>query len=51
MPRIPDAPRGEVVVYESPDGQVRVDVQFEQERVWFTIDQMAELFGRHRTAI
>ena len=46
-----DAPRGEVAVYLSPDGEVRVDVRLEQDTVWLTIGQMAELFGRDRTVI
>ena len=37
------APGGEVVVYEAPDGEVRVDVRLEQEMVWLTQRQMAEV--------
>ena len=44
-------PGGEVVVYETPDGNVRVDVKLEQETVWLTQGQMAELFGRDRSVI
>ena len=36
---------GEVVVYEAPDGEVRVDVRLDQETVWLTQRQMAEVFG------
>jgi len=39
-----DAPRGKVLVYESPDGQARVDVRLERETVWLTQRQMADLF-------
>lgn len=39
-----DLPGGEVVVYETPDGEVRVDVRLERETVWLTQRQMAELF-------
>lgn len=35
---------GEVIVYEIPDGSVQVDVRLEQETVWLTQRQMAELF-------
>ncbi len=42
---------GEVVVYQAPDGQVRVDVRLERETVWLTQQQMAELFGRERSVI
>ena len=38
------APGGEVAVYESGDGEVRVDVRFDRETVWLTQRQMAEVF-------
>ena len=41
---LPAAPRGEVIVFESPDGEGRVDVRFEDESVWLTQLQMAEVF-------
>ena len=40
-----------VVVYETPDGEMHVDVRLEQETVWLTQRQMAELFGRDRSVI
>jgi len=42
---------GEVVLYEAPDGEVRLDVRLEQDTVWLTQAQMAELFGRERSVI
>ena len=33
-----------VVVYETPDGEMRVDVRLDQETVWLTQRQMSELF-------
>lgn len=42
---------GEVVVYEASDGQIRVDVRLDQDTVWLTQAQMAELFGRERSVI
>jgi len=44
-------PGGEVVLYQAPDGQVRVDVRLERETVWLTQQQMAELFGRERSVV
>ena len=35
----------EIVIYQSEDGQVKVDVLFENETVWLTMDQMSLLFG------
>jgi prophage maintenance system killer protein len=43
--------RGEVIVYKSPDGQVRVDVRMERETVWLTQRQMAILFGKDADTI
>ncbi len=34
----------DVILYVSPDGEVRLDVRLEQETVWLTQRQMAELF-------
>lgn len=44
-------PGGEVLLYEAPDGQVRVDVRLEQETVWLTQEQLSQLFGRERSVI
>jgi len=46
-----DIPRGEVIVYEAPDGQVRVDVRLERESVWLSLNQLAELFDRDKSVI
>ena len=39
------APGGEVAVYESADGEVRVDVRLDRETVWLTQRQIAQVFG------
>ncbi len=51
MNTLPDDTVGEVVLYESPDGEVRLDVRLEHESVWLTQRQMAELFGRDQSVI
>lgn len=38
------APGGEVLVYEAPDGGVRVEVTLDRDTVWLTQRQMSELF-------
>ena len=43
--------RGEVVLYEAPDGEIRVDVRLERDTVWLSLGQMAELFGRDKSVI
>jgi Virulence protein RhuM family len=47
----PLAANGEVLVYEAPDGEARVEVRLERETVWLTQQQMAELFGRDRSVV
>ena len=37
-------PGGEVAVYESTDGEVRVDVRLDRETVWLSQRQMAQVF-------
>lgn len=46
-----EASQGEIVVYEAPGGEVRVDVRLERETVWLSLGQMAELFGRDKSVI
>ena len=41
----------EVVIYQSEDGNVKVDVLFQDETVWLSQEQMALLFGKGRTTI
>ena len=48
---VSEIPRGEIVVYEAPEGDVRVEVRLERETVWLTQQQMAELFGRERSVV
>lgn len=38
------SPGGEIIVYESGDGEAHMDVRFEEETVWLTQLQMAEVF-------
>jgi len=40
----PALPGGEIIVYESPDGEGRVDVRFDHDSVWLTQRQMAKVF-------
>lgn len=44
-------PSGDIVVYETPGGEARVEVRLEQETVWLSQEQMAELFGRERSVL
>ncbi len=40
-----------VIIYQTPDGQTQLDVRLENETVWLTQAQMAELFQTDRTSI
>lgn len=37
--------RGEVLVYRTEEGNVRLDIRLQDETVWLTQAMMAELFG------
>lgn len=41
----------EIVIYQTEDGQIKVDVLFENETVWLTMDQMCLLFGKAKSTI
>ncbi|MGM9830764.1 MAG: virulence RhuM family protein [Paludibacteraceae bacterium] len=43
--------RGEVVVYQTDNGLTKIDVRFQDETVWLTQQQMAELFQSSRSNI
>ena len=40
-----------IVIYQTPDGKTQIDVRLEDETVWLTQAQMAELFETDRTSI
>lgn len=48
---MPETPGGEIVVYEAPNGEVRVDVRLGARDSLAQPEQMAELFGRERSVI
>ncbi|WP_217952810.1 virulence RhuM family protein [Adlercreutzia caecimuris] len=41
----------DIEIYESPDGEIRLNVQLEDETVWLTQRQMSALFGRDKSTI
>lgn len=43
--------RGNIVIYQTKDGKTSIDVKLEDETVWLTQAQMAELFQKDRTVI
>ena len=43
--------QNQIVIYQTEDGQTQIDVRMENETVWLTQKQIAELFGIKRPAI
>lgn len=41
----------EIVIYQSEDGNIKVDVLFQDETVWLTQEQMALLFGKSKSTV
>jgi len=41
----------EIVLYTSPDGQIKVEVFFQDDTVWLTLNRMAELFDTSKQNI
>ena len=46
-----EQPNSEILIYQSPEGNIKIDVRLEEETVWLTQAQMAQLFGKGRTTI
>jgi len=46
-----ETPKGEILIYQNTDGNIKVDVRIEEETVWLTQDQMATLFNKAKSTI
>lgn len=44
-------PNDKIVIYRTADGQTAIDVKLENETVWLSQSQMAELFQTDRTSV
>lgn len=42
---------GEILIYQNQEGNIKIDVRLEEETVWLTQSQIAQLFGKGRTTI
>lgn len=51
MKQSPQTETGNVVIYQTPDGQTKIDVKFDKDTVWLTQQQMSDLFQSSRTNI
>ena len=43
--------RGEIIIYQTEDGLTKISVNLQNETVWLSLDQMAELFQRNKSTI
>ena len=43
--------KAELVIFKAQDGNVKLDVNIENETVWLSLDQMSELFERDKSTI
>ena len=43
--------KNEIIIYQTEDGQTQIDVRMENETVWLTQAQMAELFQKDQSVI
>ena len=46
-----DKEKGQILLYQTPDGESRIEVTLQGETVWLSLDQMAELFQRNKSTI
>jgi len=40
-----------ILIYQTEDGLTKIETTFDQDSVWLSIDQMAELFQRDKSMI
>lgn len=44
-------PNSNIIMYTTEDGLIKIETTFENDTVWLSIDQMAELFQRNKSTI
>lgn len=43
--------KGQFLLYQTPDGDSQIEVKLQNDTVWLSLDQMAELFQRNKSTI
>lgn len=43
--------RSDLLIYQDPDGKIKIDVRLKDETVWLTQDHMSQLFGKAKSTI
>ena len=51
MPAMSDEPQSSLILYQTEDGQTKIEVRLVNETVWLSAGQMAELFQRDKSTI
>lgn len=41
--------KGQIILYQTADGESKIEVTLANDTVWLTINQMAELFQRNKS--
>lgn len=41
----------QILIYQSEDGKIKLDVELQEETVWLNQEQMATLFGKAKSTI
>ena len=44
-------PRSQIEIYQNKDNKTEIEVQFDNETFWLSLNQIAELFGRDKSVI
>ena len=39
------------LIYQNQEGNIKIDVRFQDETIWLSLDQMATLFSRDKSTI
>jgi len=41
----------QIIIYQLPSGKTTIDVKVENDTIWLTLNQIADLFGKNKSTI
>jgi len=44
-------PNSEILIYQNPEGNIKIDVRLEEESVWLSQSQLCDLFQKSKATI
>ena len=47
----PSVPRSQIEIYQNKDNKTEIEVQFDNETFWLSLNQIADLFDRDKSVI